>query len=158
MLPDNLPDLGQRLGGSGRRLGVHQGDESGGRTAELGGDLLGVDDLSPRHFDRSDHGTSGFRQLDKALSEMAGDPDDYLVARGDQVEDDRLQTAGTGCRHRNRVMVVSPEERAEIRHRFFHDGEEVRIEVADERSRHRSRDFRGRVGRSRAEEQDLRRS
>ena len=151
----DLGDLGHRLPGAGRGLGVDQRDQLGGLFLQLRLEALRSDHLPQRGLDDPDRRAGTRRHLGQALAEKADHADDALVPRLQQVEQDGLEPAAAGGRHRDGVVVRRAEYLPQHRHRLVHDLQKVRVEMADQRRGEGPADARVDVGGARAEKRPL---
>jgi hypothetical protein len=100
-------------------------------------ELVRVDDATPRRLDGV-HGRAGSSgDLGETTAEHAVHADDDGVTRFDEVDDDRLQPGAAGPRHREGHLVAGAEDRAELVGDLVEHRGELRVEVAEQRRRHR---------------------
>ena len=146
-------DLLDGLPGAGGGLGVDDPDDLGADLLDGRADLLGVEDLAVRPFDRGDLGPGALGDVDHPAAEDAVDADEHLVARLDQVDDHGFhpRRAGAGDRHREPVLGLEDVPQQVLR--LVHQGDELGVEVPEQRHPQRREDAGVDLARAGAEEQ-----
>ena len=141
---------------SGRRLGVHDGDEPAVGPGTLRGEeRLGVDRTAPRGLDARQLRPGPAGDLAHPLAEHTVHPDDHVVAGLEEVHEARFHARGAGAAHRQGECVLGAEDRAQPRRRLVEQREEVGIEVPEQRPRERGGDLGVGVRRSWSEEESI---
>ena len=133
-----------------RRLGVHDGDDL--RRWMSVEQTLRIDGRPPFGVDTHHVGAAPRRDIAHALTEDAVHPDDDDIARPDDVHERRFHTRGAGAADRKRQRVVGAKDRAQPVARLVEHIEEIRVEVAQQRTRERLDHFRIGVARARTHE------
>ena len=126
-----------RLRRSRRGLGVHNPQHLGSMLLHGGFNLLGREDLAKRSLQLDHLGPTATGDIGHATAEHAVDADDHLVARLDQVGDNRLHPRAAGPADGQCHLVLRAKDLPQHRLCFIHDLQEVRIEMPDRRCRHR---------------------
>ncbi len=114
--------------------------------------LIRREDLAPGAFDRLDDTTVPASHLGDARAEVPVHADEHRVAGLDDRRDRRLHTCGPGARDRQSQTVRGLKRVPQQLLRAVHQDQEVRVEVAEQRRRHRGRHAGVDHVRSRAEE------
>ena len=125
---------------TGRRLGVHHGDDA--RRRVRGEQPFGVDGLAPRGVDPDDLGAAARRRRRTcAAPNTPLTPMTTASPRLDDVDEARLHAGRAGGRHRERQRVVGAEGGAEPLVGLVEQGEELGVEVAEQRAGERRDDL-----------------
>ena len=95
---------------------------------------LGVDGGTPRRFHADDLGAAAGRHVAHALSKHAVDAYHHGVTGAQDVYERGLHASRTGRRHREGQRVVRPEDLAEPVVGLVQNGDEVGVEVAEDRT------------------------
>ena len=96
-----------------------------------------LEDFAPRPFNGRDGGPGALSHVRHALTKHPLDADHHPVAWLDEVDHARFHAGRAGSAHGERQVVRRLKHRAEHFLRLVHDGQELRIEVTDQRRRHR---------------------
>ena len=143
----NIRYLFNRGSCAGRRLCVHHSNRldfacSGERLPHA----LRIHSLPHLMLDRDDVRSAALRDLPQPLSEVTVDSDNERIARLDDVHHRGFHPGGAGAGDRQRHRILRPEYVAQQRAYVVHHGEEVRVQVSNERGRHRLQYARVHVG------------
>ena len=152
MSVSQLRDLGERLQGAGRGLAVDDRDQLGPPGPERALDGVGVDQPPPFAAHRDHFGAAPLRDLDQQQAEATELGDDHPVAGLDQRGERRLEAGSAGTGHGKRARVGGLEREPRELHDLVHDLRELRVELTQERCRHRAQHARVRHGRPGAQE------
>ena len=138
MLVGQARDLLEWLEHAGRRLPVDERNDLGGPSRERRGDRVRLDDPPPLAAHGDDLGTAPLGDLDHQEPEAAALGHDDPIAGLDQRDDRGLQAGAPRARHRERALVRGLEREARELDDLAHDRRELRVELAEERRRHRA--------------------
>ena len=153
--PGNLLHRRQRAGG---RFGVNDGDKfRPGNLFQGGGDLFRLDDVAPRGFDPDDPGATAFRHVAHPRAEHAVDADDDFIPGFNQIDETKFHAGAAGPADGKGQFILSEENLPQHGLDLLHQVHERRVEVADDRSRHRLQNGRRDIARSRAHQASRRR-
>ena len=111
---------------------MDDGDDLGVRVGVQQG--LGVDGGTPRRFHADDLGAAAGRHVAHAFSKHAVDAYHHGVTGAQDVYERGLHASRTGRRHREGQRVVRPEDLAEPVVGLVQNGDEVGVEVAEDRT------------------------
>ena len=100
---------------------------------ERGGDLFEGEDVAPGRFEGMDRGAATLHHVLHPGAEDAVDADDDLVARLDQVGGDAFHARHAGAADGEGERVLRAEDLAQQLAGLVHDGDILRIKVADGR-------------------------
>ena len=89
-------------------------------------------------FDRVDRGAAAFHHVLHAAAEDAVDADDHFVARLDEIDGDAFHARHAGAADGKGERVLRAENLAQHFAGLVHDGEILRIEVAERRRAERA--------------------
>ena len=96
-----------------------------------GGDLFEGKDVAPGRFQGMDLGAAAFHHVLHPGPEDAIDADDDFIARLDQVASDAFHARHAGAAHWESERILRAEDLAQEFAGFVHDGDILRIKVAD---------------------------
>jgi hypothetical protein len=147
-VPDQAPDLGQRLVRARRRLRVHHRHHLGLRVrAQRLGHGVHLDRAAPRDLQRVHGRPVAPGHVLEPPAERAGDGDDHLVPRFDQVGHAGLHAGAARPGDGQRQRVLRAEHGLQHRARLVHHLQVDGIQVADggrgQRRQHARRDVAG---------------
>ena len=142
-------DLGDVAGDTGGGLGVDDGEDL--RVGVGLGQLDRVDGAAPLEVDAHDLGAHAGGDVAHALAEQAVDADDDHVAGLDEVDEGGLHAAGAGGRQRQGAGVLGAPQGAQSGADLVHLGDELGVQVAEQRAGQRRGGLRVGVARPGAE-------
>ena len=142
MLVRDADDLIERLQHTRRGLRVHQAHDTGsgageGRVNQSLLDALWRHRGAPGCLDQDRLAARATDHLGHPGAEIPGHADDGAVARLHEVRDGRLHPRRSGPRDRECPVVACPENLAQHDPHIIHDREKDRVEVTEQRVRHR---------------------
>ena len=153
-----LGDFLDRLMYPRRRLGMNDRDQLRiFRRLQRRRDLRRLDDRSPFRLDLVNLRAEPRRNFRHPRAERAVDADHDLVAVFDQIRHHGFHPRRTGAGDGKRDLVAGAEHDAQQPLDIFHHLQEIRIEMPDDRRRHRFHHARIDVGRPRTEQNPRRR-
>ena len=104
-----------------------------GCCVERGGDLLQGEDVAPGRFEGVDGGAAALHHVLHAGAEDAVDADDDFVARLDEIGGDALHARHARAADGEGERVLRAEDLAQQLAGLVHDGDILRVEVAEGR-------------------------
>ena len=145
-------EVGERLEYPGRGLAVNDRDQLRLSSFQRSLDGGWIDQSPPLAAHHGDLGATPLGDLDQQQAEAPALGDDHPVARLDQRGERRFETCAPRAGHGEGARVGGLECKAREVHDVVHDRGELRVELAQERRRHRAQDARVGHGRTRAQE------
>src|SRR6266702_2471639 len=141
---------------AGRGFSLNEGNNLRTFTADELCGLVVTEGFAPGFFKARDDGAVTLRHLTDALGEKSADEERQFSAGLDEVGDGSFHAAGAGGRDGDGQLILSSEDGAEAVAQILRYLEEVRVEVPNNRLRHRLIDARIDLAGARSVEQTLR--
>ena len=124
----------------GRRIPLHDGDELRAMPLHRVLDLLRVEHGAPSGLDGDDVGAAAVGDLAQQMAEPPEDRDEHPVTGDEHGRQDRLDARAGGPVDQEGPPVGGAEHFPVERHHLVHVPGEVRVELPEQRQRHRLKD------------------